>query len=301
MKVHNKKGNLIMGIEATSSSVSAASVTQNSPSQSTSKANTSDSSFKEEMNKVSDSKTAEKNSDGESDKLKNNNKSEVKDKSLSSDNNKGDKISSDFNNNNNNNEKMQSLSSVNGQFLINDANLMLSNDIQQMIENTISLNGVNLKSWMISVGENKQPSLQINESDADFFINLSQTDNVNIQGITAQAQNMINNGAEISDVKQNMQVSQALLNALSEARENNQPIRIDFDQNISVILRVGRDGAISAQFIPGDKAVEQYLRNNIESLKSSFDEQDLPYSELSYSNSSKEQNQRRRQEKQQGE
>ena len=112
---------------------------------------------------------------------------------------------------------------------------------------------------------------------------------------------MINNGADVSEVKQNVQISQTLLNALSDARENNQPIRIDFDQNISVILRVGRDGAISAQFIPGDKAVEQYLRNNIESLKSSFDEQDLPYSELSYSSSSKEQNQRRREEKRQGE
>ena len=112
---------------------------------------------------------------------------------------------------------------------------------------------------------------------------------------------MINHGSEVAEVKQNAQVSQALLNALSEARENNQPLRIDFDQNISVILRVGRDGAVSAQFIPGDKAVEQYLKNNIESLKASFDEQDLPYSELSYSHSSKDQNQRRRQEKQQGE
>ena len=91
------------------------------------------------------------------------------------------------------------------------------------------------------------------------------------------------------------------MDALSKARENNQPLRIDFDQNVSVILRVGRDGAISAQFIPGDKAVEQYLRNNIDALRNSFDEQDLPYSDLSYSHSSKEQNQKRREEKQQGE
>ena len=198
--------------------------------------------------------------------------------------------------------KLQGASVLNGQFLMNDANMMLSNDIQQMIDNTVSVNASNLKNWSFGFGENGAKSaLKMNESDADFFINLTQNDNINVQSIQAQAQSMVNNGAEVAEVKQNVQVSQVLLNALSKARENNQPLRIDFDQNISVILRVGRDGAVSAQFIPGDKAVEQYLRNNIESLKASFDEQDLPYSELSYSHSSKDQNQRRRQEKQQGE
>ena len=68
----------------------------------------------------------------------------------------------------------------------------------------------------------------------------------------------------------------------------------------SVILRVDKDGTLAARFIPGDKAVEQYLKSNIESLKASFKEQDLPYSDLSYSNSSKQQNKKRR-DKQQGE
>ena len=78
-------------------------------------------------------------------------------------------------------------------------------------------------------------------------------------------------------------------------------MRIDFDQNVSVVLRIGKDGAIAANFIPGDKAVEQYLRNNIESLKATFNENDLPYTDLSYSNSSKQQNERRRNKQQQGE
>ena len=63
----------------------------------------------------------------------------------------------------------------------------------------------------------------------------------------------------------------------------------------SVILRVGKDGAIAANFIPGDKAVEQYLRNNIETLKNTFKENELPYSDLSYSNrGSKQQKENRR-------
>ena len=139
------------------------------------------------------------------------------------------------------------------------------------------------------------------KSDAQFFINLTQNDTVSVQNAVVQAQNMINSGADVSDVQQNVKISQALLDAINNAKETNQPLRIDFDQNVSVVLRIGKDGAIAANFIPGDKAVEQYLRNNIESLKATFNENDLPYTDLSYSNSSKQQNERRRNKQQQGE
>jgi hypothetical protein len=121
---------------------------------------------------------------------------------------------------------------------------------------------------------------------------------MSIQNMTAQAQTMINSGADVREVQQGYQVSQALLNALNEARQTNQPIRIDFDQNVAVILRVNQNGSLSANFIPGDKIVEQYLRQNIDLLRNTFDEKNLPYSDLSYSNSSKEQNKRRRNEQQ---
>lgn len=289
-----------MGIEAASSAVTTATAIQSTSTSSTQKTNTSDTSFKEEMSKVSESESKKdsKASEKDSKNLKGEQKSDVKDKKLASQKNDNE------NKVNVQNAEMDNLqaSLLSGQMTMNDANMMLSSDIAQMIDNTVAVNGTNLKNWTIGFGDGaSKSSLKMNESDADFFINLTQNDNLNIQSIQAQAQGMINNGAEAVQVKQNVQVSQALLDALSQARENNQPLRIDFDQNISVILRVGRDGALSAQFIPGDKAVEQYLRNNIESLKASFDEQDLPYHELSYSNSSKEQNQRRRQEKQQGE
>ena len=126
-------------------------------------------------------------------------------------------------------------------------------------------------------------------------MNLTQQNDFSAQNVIAQAQNLLNSGADVSQVKQSAQISQTLLNALMTAKENNQPLRIDFDQNISVILRVGKDGALAANFIPGDKAVEQYLRNNIESLKATFRENDLPYSDLSYSNrGSKQQKENRR-------
>lgn len=289
-----------MGIEATTSSISTTSAQSVSSSSIVSKS--SDTSFKEEMSKVeeSDSKTEPKASEKESKNVKD----EKKTSKAEVTNKKVDNADKNSNNVSSQKKKVEDTTNsmlLNAQLSMNDANKMLSNDIAQMLENTTAVSNINSRNWSIGFGDGTRSNIKMNESDADFFINLAQNEDININVINSQAQSLLNHGAETAEVKQNVQVSQALLNALSEAREKNQPIRIDFDQNVSVILRVGRDGAISAQFIPGDKAVEQYLRNNLESLKSTFDEQELPYSELSYSHSSKEQNQRRREEKRQGE
>lgn len=193
-----------------------------------------------------------------------------------------------------------------GSLSLNDANKMLSSDIMQMMaQNGLAqmseTSEVQAASSIFSFGSDNTNQVSLTQTDAQFFINLTKSEDVSGQNIALQAQNMIANGGDFAEVAQNAKISQTLLNALSNARETNQPLRIDFDQNVSVILRIGQDGALSARFIPGDKAVEQYLRNNIESLKATFRENDLPYSDLSYSNSSKQQNERRRNKQQQGE
>ena len=180
-----------------------------------------------------------------------------------------------------------------------DMNNQLSNDIQQMVKtnqvNTISQLAETQKLSGTITLDFSPSNISMSQADAEFFVNLTQQNDVSAQNVVAQAQNLLNSGADVSQVKQSAQISQTLLNALMTAKENNQPLRIDFDQNISVILRVGKDGALAANFIPGDKAVEQYLRNNIESLKATFRENDLPYSDLSYSNrGSKQQKENRR-------
>ena len=83
------------------------------------------------------------------------------------------------------------------------------------------------------------------------------------------------------------------MDKLAESMKTNKPFRIDFDKDVSVIIKVNKDGSLAANFIPGDKAVEQYLRNNISFLRQRFDEQNLSYSQLSYSNSRQQQQQRR--------
>ncbi|MBE7712985.1 MAG: hypothetical protein E7Z87_04510 [Cyanobacteria bacterium SIG26] len=271
-----------MSINAASSSVSSSSSTQvSNTSSSETQKSTTDTSFKEEMNKVSSNdKTEDKKESQNIDS-----KQDVTEKQDVTADEQDDKLTL---------EGQIDYSNFASKSML-DMNSILAGDIKQMM-NTNSVNsiyGVEDKSKMFSLDFSN--TINMDSSDAEFFINLTQKHDVSMQNITAQAQNMLNNGADVKDVKQNVQVSQTLLNALNNARENNQPIRIDFDQNISVILRVGKDGAIAATFIPGDKAVEQYLRNNIQSLKATFDEQDLPYSDLSYSNrGSKQQKEQRK-------
>lgn len=270
------------------SSASASSQINSASNSDSAKKTSSESSFKDEMDKVSStekSKKNEKTSDKKNDKV-----DEVSQKD--------EKTTNTENNANQNQDKNDAQSPADqlngmvdfsnfGSLSVSDANSMLTNDIAQMLNiNNTAVTGLAadmkvLASGMINLDYS---SISMTESDADFFINLTQKNDVSVQNITAQAQNMLNQGVDAKEVKQNVQISETLLNAINIAKENNQPLRIDFDQNMSVIMRFGKDGAIAANFIPGDKAVEQYLRNNIESLKNTFRENDLPYSDLSYSN-----------------
>lgn len=122
--------------------------------------------------------------------------------------------------------------------------------------------------------------IKMDNNDALFFVNL-----VNGQNLKGEMSNdFSSSGFEIkSDAFEGAsRVSAALTDALSESMKTNKPFRVDFGNDIAVILKVDKEGKISAEFIPGDKAVEQYLKNNIPLLKERFDSQNLSYSDLSY-------------------
>lgn len=275
------------------SSTSASSQINSASNSDSAKKTSSESSFKDEMDKVSStekSKKNEKTSDKKNDKV-----DDVSQKDEKTTNTENKITDNNANQNQDKNDAQSPADQLNGMvdfsnfgsLSVSDANSMLTNDIAQMLNiNNTAVTGLaaDMKVTASGMMNLDYSSISMTESDADFFINLTQKNDVSVQNITAQAQNMLNQGVEAKEVKQNVQISETLLNAINIAKENNQPLRIDFDQNMSVIMRFGKDGTIAANFIPGDKAVEQYLRNNIESLKNTFRENDLPYSDLSYSN-----------------
>ena len=167
----------------------------------------------------------------------------------------------------------------------NEGQSLLSQNIQDL------LNTKDLMSTVNSATTIDYDAINMSDSDANFFANLVQNTDMSMKSIANQINEQMAEGAQ--NIQQNVQVSSVLMDKLAESMRTNQPFRIDFDKDVSVIIKVNKDGSLAANFIPGDKAVEQYLRNNIASLRQRFDEQDLSYTQLSYSNSRQQQQQKR--------
>lgn len=260
-----------------SSTASTASTTDVSSTQTTSKASTSsktsEKSFDEEMKTQTEDvqdtqKTAEENS--VSDK-KSDQKSE---KDLTEETNK---LTQEL--------KKETDELVTSEMLsgsLNFTDFKYHNESQTILNQNIQnlLNTKDLMSTVNSAITVDYDAINMSDNDATFFANLVKTGEVSMDNLASQLTD-VNNTQSAKSV----QVSSVLMDKLAESLKTNQPFRIDFDKDVSVIIKVNKDGSIAANFIPGDKAVEQYLRNNIGFLKQRFDDENLSYSQLSYSNS----------------
>ena len=159
-----------------------------------------------------------------------------------------------------------------------DANLSTKNTKKASKSNSAS-----------SARKAEEKSIKMTEADAKFFQNLVENNNQVSQD--SKATDMANQ-ATLKDVEEahSAKVSKSLLNALKESQETNKSFRVDFDKDLSVILKVNRNGRISAEFLPGDAAVEQYLKSNIPLLKQKFNDEGLEYENLSYRDQSRKDN-----------
>jgi len=134
-------------------------------------------------------------------------------------------------------------------------------------------------------------TITMDSNDITFFVNLVNNQVAQTgQGITISTQST--GLTDLTEVKseatrQNVQVSATLMEALNKSFQTNKPFRIDFDSDVAVIMKVDKNGVLSANFIPGTAAVEAYLKNNISLLQQNFDNQNLPYNELAYSQQQK--------------
>lgn len=180
----------------------------------------------------------------------------------------------------------------------NPDNKRISDPLKELNAQLATLNGIkgmyNTKtnSFELKAEETSKKdycaTLKMDNKDINFFVNLvanqqmtAQTAQLNNIGIGANNNNF--NEIKSEATQKTVAVSATLMDAINESVKTGKPFRIDFGNDVAVIMRVNKDGQLSANFIPGSSAVEQYLRNNIETLRQSFDEQNLPYEQLSYS------------------
>ncbi len=132
-------------------------------------------------------------------------------------------------------------------------------------------------------------SLSMDINDAMLFVNLAQNGQIN----ALQNQDGSFNSLIQTEVVQNtvsarsVEITNKLSELIEKAQTEQKPVRISFDNDVSVILKVDKNGKLSAEFIPGSLEVENYLRNNIAALRQKFDEQNLPYNDLLYRQNSK--------------
>lgn len=268
------------------SSTSSATATAASSSSQTQRTSKSDSSFKDEMSKVSEAKeTGEQETEQKVDGIEN-----------KTDEKAGEKNDENAQTDIGNNQKLSGeVSMIAGQYgnIHTDMNQNLQmNNIQALMDANTQLANVTGLRGGVSGIKVDYSNINMTFDDAKFFADLVQNTDKTLQDVMTDLKS--NTEQTVQKASQHVKVSSTLMNALNEAVKSNQPVRINFDKDVSVIIKVDKDGALSATFIPGDKAVEEYLRQNISTLRQRFDEQELSYRDLSYSRQKQNQEQNRR-------
>ena len=269
---------------ATSNTTVAQAASANTSSQNTSKTSVqkSDKSFDEEMKTVSKNEDSEKDSKAQ-EKTDTKVKNEKTDNQKTVQNNEAKE---------NNIEDAEIITDLSGEINFTDfkygtkSQSILSQNIKNLIDTKDLISSISMAQPV------EYDSINMSYDDANFFANLVQHTDMSMKDIASNIQdNLLQN---TQNVQKSVQVSSVLMEKLAESINTNRPFRIDFDKDVSVIIKVNRDGSIAANFIPGDKAVEEYLRNNISTLRQRFDDEELSYSQLSYSSSNNREQKRKK-------
>ncbi len=148
------------------------------------------------------------------------------------------------------------------------ANKLNVENSEQTVQRNDGIKKIDTRTGMTRETVIKFDSVIMNEADVEVFANLVQNGEANINNLAPEA------------AQKSVQVSKTLADMLAKAMEDNKPLRIEFDNNISVIIRISRDGKLSADFLPSSQVAEAYLKENLPLLKQRFDEQNIDYDEL---------------------
>ena len=114
----------------------------------------------------------------------------------------------------------------------------------------------------------KFDDIVMNKNDVEFFANLVENGAVDMNSVR--------------HAQKSSQVSKTLADMIAKSMQDNQPIRINFDNDISVIIKVSKNGKISADFLPSSQIAEAYLKENLPILKQRFDDNNIDYDELNH-------------------
>ena len=145
------------------------------------------------------------------------------------------------------------------------------------VENAEGIKKVSTKDNITVETVVRYDSVIMDKNDVEFFAQL-------VDKGTVDANFNVENAAKSS------QVSKTLADLIAKSMKDNQPVRIDFDNDISVIIKISKDGKISADFLPSSQIAEAYLKENLPILKQRFDDNNINYDELNQRKQQKQDN-----------
>lgn len=131
-------------------------------------------------------------------------------------------------------------------------------------------NAESVLSKVIEESKKKLVKLDMSDlasEDVDYIINLLQNGTAN---------------PDFDNEENPSALSAKFLAALKDAIVNKKVFRIDFDNEISVIIKIDTEGKISANFLASGKELEEKLKNNLYILRQKFDEQGINYGSIEY-------------------
>ncbi|MCQ2744264.1 MAG: hypothetical protein MJ230_05665 [bacterium] len=153
-------------------------------------------------------------------------------------------------------------------------NIAMANKVQidepqvKVISKNDGLKKIDTKTNIVQETIVKYDTIIMNEADVEVFTDLVQNKEVDITKLAPES------------AQKSVHVSKTLADMLAKAMEDNKPVRIEFDNGISVIIKISRGGKLSADFLPSTQVAEAYLKENLPVLKQRFDEQNIDYDEL---------------------
>ena len=262
--------NIESASSATTNATAAATVTNTNAAKVENTTNKDGNSFKDEL-KVQDKKTETKTSTAVKEKEVENETAAVDKNTVE---NKEKTAEQEKNATKNNLDKKQTMSMIKS----DDEELYNSiSELNKKIETMTELNSMKIDQMQGIVERNQYLDTSLNEkselcktisldkTDATFFLNLVDNQTMTAQGmqshdINSHLQQMNFTEVKAEALQKTVDISPTLLNALNESMQTNKPFRIDFDKDVAVIMKVDRNGVLSANFIPGSTAGKKVCR-----------------------------------------
>ncbi len=150
------------------------------------------------------------------------------------------------------------------------------------IDNTSLLNDTRK---LFNAEREKRISLNsLSKDDIEFFKFCSEKNELTINEINPKNSNIsfaaLDSANQVS--YKSINFSKGLFNLIEYAHKQQKPVRLDFQGDSSVILRISQKGRLSAEFVSNDTAMEHILRNNIPNLRTRLDSEGIPYEKIYY-------------------